>query len=185
MVMPLYLEPRDVIAELDGFRSVLIVPCPICPPMSLAMQTKTPFIDFFRHGLKTPAFEDYIVSIREPLEQRGVRTEVLTIRAPLPLMCLWTERQRARLLERAQGFEAVLVLGCNSATQTVKATLEGTGCEVVQAMRMKAMANATTKFGFPGTVKLDRNPMHKERTESVNRRIGDHESPDGDNRAGR
>ncbi|NKB58193.1 MAG: hypothetical protein GKS00_17855 [Alphaproteobacteria bacterium] len=159
--MPLYLEPKDVIADLEDFRSVLIVPCPICPPMSLAMQTKTPFIDLFKHGLKTGAFEDYIQSIREPLEQRGIRTDVLTIRAPLPLMCLWTEGQRQRLVERAKDFEAVLVLGCNSATVTAKDALKDADCQVFQAMRMKAMANATTKFGFPPTMELERHPMKK------------------------
>ena len=30
--MPIYLEPRDVAADLEGFKSVLIVSCPICPP---------------------------------------------------------------------------------------------------------------------------------------------------------
>ena len=154
--MPLYLEPKDVISDLEDFHSVLIVPCPICPPMSLAMQTKTPFIDLFEHGIKTGAFEDYIQSIREPLDERGIRTEVLTIRAPLPLMCLWTQGQRQRLVERAKDFEAVLVLGCNSATVTAKDALKDTDCQVFQAM-----ANATTKFGFPPKMELERHPVKK------------------------
>jgi hypothetical protein len=160
--MPIYLEPRDVIADLEDFKSVLIVPCPICPPMSLAMQKKQPFIEFFKHGLKTEAFEDYLQSIREPLRQRGVRSDVFTMRVPSPLMCLWTEGQRNRLRERAKDYEAVLVLGCNSAASTVKETLEGSGCQVLQAMRMRGIANATTKFRFPLTVFLDRHPSRKE-----------------------
>lgn len=160
--MPLYLEPRDVIADLEGFKSVLIVPCPICPPMSLAMQKKKPFIEFFKHGLKTEAFEDYLKSIREPLEQSGVRTDVFTMRVPSPLMCLWTEGQRSRLRKRAKDYEAVLVLGCNSAASTVRDTLEETDCQVFQAMRMRGIANATTKFQFPLTVNLERHPSRKE-----------------------
>ena len=161
--MPIYLEPRDVTADLEQFGSVLIVSCPICPPMSLAMQTKKPFIEFFKHGLKTKAFEDYVKSIREPLEQRGVRTDVYSTRAPCPLMCLWTDGQRRRLLERAEDYEAVLVLGCNSATSTVKDVLKHTDCQIFQAMRMRGIANATTKFRFPLTVDLDMHPSRKKR----------------------
>ena len=171
--MPLYLEPRDVVDDLKDFDSVLIVPCPICPPMSQAMRTKTPFIEFFKHGLKTAAFEDYIASIREPLEQRGVRTDVFTIRAPCPLMCLWTEGQRKRLLSRAKDYEAVLVVGCNSATYTAMDALKDTDCQVFQAMRMKAMANATSRFRFPMNLELDMHPLRK------TRRASRHKDPAG------
>lgn len=159
--MPLFLEPRDVLADLEDFDSVLIVSCPICPPMSLAMQKHQPFIEFFKHGIKTQAFEDYVRSIQEPLEKRGVRTDAYTIRAPSPLMCLWTAGQRRRLVKRAQGYAAVLVLGCNSATSTVEEALKDSDCQVVQGMRMKALANATMKFRFPMKVDFDLRPLQK------------------------
>lgn len=168
--MPLYLEPQDITAELEGFKSVLIVPCPICPPMSLAMQKKKPFIEFFKHGLKTGAFEGYITSIQESLEQRGIQSDVFTMRMPCPLMCLWTKGQRDRLVEHAKGYDAVLVLGCNSATYTAQETLKGTDCRVVQAMRMRAMANATTKFRFPMNVELDMHPLRKTHRSRQSRR---------------
>jgi len=161
--MPVFLEPRDVTEELEGFSSVLIVSCPVCPPMSLAMREKQPFIEFFKHGLKTKVFEDYIAAIRAPLEARGVRTDVFSMRLPSPLMCLWTEGQHRRLRERAKGYEAVLVLGCNSATYSAQDALKGTGCQVIQAMRMKAMANATLKVRPPLTVDLEIHPLPKRR----------------------
>ena len=162
--MPVYLEPRDVTAELGDVESVLIVSCPVCPPMSLAMQKRKPFLELFKHGLDTGAFQDYVTSIREPLEERGVRTGVCTLRAPSPIMCLWTEGQRRRLRKRAKSYEAVLVLGCDSATHTAKDALKDTGCQVFQAMRMMAMANATMRFRFPMTVDLDMHPLPKQRT---------------------
>lgn len=152
--MPLKLEPLDVAADLETFNSVLIVPCPICPPVSLACQKNAPLIEFFTRGLKTGAFEDYVRSIREPLEQRGVRTNALTMYTPLPTMCLWTEGQRRRLLKRARDYEAVLVLGCDSAAYTVKEALKNTNCHVIQAMRMTGLTNATARFRFPGTIDL-------------------------------
>ena len=153
--MPVHLEPLDVSADLEQFRSVLIVSCPVCPPMCIAMQQNSPFIEFFKRGLKTGAFEDYIQSIRDPLEQRGVRTGAYSIHIPTPMMCLWTDWQRGRLLKRARDYEAVVVLGCDSATYTVQEVLKNTDCQVVPGMQMIGTTNATLKVRFPLTIELD------------------------------
>jgi hypothetical protein len=149
--MPIHLESLDVSSELENFKSVL---SPICPPMSLAMQTSSPFIEFFKRGLRMEAFEDYIKVIREPLEQRGVRIGVCSSYLPCRTMCPWTKGQRRRSLERANDYDAVVVLGCDSATQTAREPLEGSNCKVVQAMRSIGVANATVRFRFPMTVDL-------------------------------
>ncbi len=153
--MPVHMEPRDVSADLEKFHSVLIVSCPVCPPMCLAMQHKSPFIEFFKRGIKTGAFEDYVQSIRKPLEQRGVRTGAFTMHVPTPMMCLWTKGQRSRLLKRARDYEAVVILGCDSAAYTAQETLKDTDCQVIQGMRMVGTTNATLRFRFPLTIDLD------------------------------
>ena len=154
--MPVNLTPRDVSSELAGFDSVLIASCPVCPPMCLAMQEEEPFIEFFKHGFKTPAFEDHIESIRESLTERGVRTDVFSIHTPTPMMCLWTERQRARLLKRARDFDAVVILACDSGTESAKDALKDTDCQVIQALDMDGVINATTSIHFPLTVVMER-----------------------------
>ena len=153
--MPVNLTPRDVSSELEGFNSVLIASCPVCPPMCLAMQEEEPFIEFFKHGIKTPAFEDHIESIRDSLTERGVRTDVFSIHTPTPMMCLWTKRQRARLRKRAEGFEAVLIMACDSGTESAKDALKDTGCEVIQSLDMDGVINATTSIHFPLTVVME------------------------------
>jgi len=153
--MPVNLTPKDVTADLNGFKSVLIASCPVCPPMCLAMQKKAPFIDFFKHGLKTEALDDYIESIRDPLIERGVRTGVFSIHTPTPMMCLWTERQRKRFLKRARDYEATLVLACDSGTVSAKDALKGTDCKVMQALEMDGVINATTTIRFPLTVSME------------------------------
>jgi uncharacterized protein YhaN len=70
-------------------------------------------------------------------------------------MCLWTKGQRNRLLKRASNYEAVLVMGCESAKYTVEQTLQSTACKVVLAMRLAGITNATVKFQFPLTVNLE------------------------------
>jgi len=153
--MPVHLEPLDVSSDLERFRSVLIVSCPVCPPMCLAMQKSSPFMEPFKRGLKTGAFKDHIQSIREPLEQRGIRTGVYSVHIPTPMMCLWTEWQRSRFLKRARDYEAVLVLGCDSAAYTVQDVLKNTDCQVIPGMEVIGTTNATLKVRFPLTIDLD------------------------------
>ena len=114
----------------------------------------SPWIELLKSGLKTGALEKHIEDIRSSLEQRGVRSDVFTMRLPLPTMCLWTKGQRNRLLKRAKDYEAVLVLGCDSARYTAQQTLRSTGCRVVQAMKMVGITNATVQFQFPMTLEL-------------------------------
>ena len=154
--MPVNVIQRDVSADLADFDSVLIASCPVCPPMCLAMQNKEPFIEFFKHGIKTRAFEDYIQSIRDSLEKRGVRTGVFSIHVPTPMMCLWTKRQRARLRKRAKDYEAVLILACDSGTVSANDALKDTDCQVIQGMEMHGVINATTTIKFPLTVVMER-----------------------------
>ena len=154
--MPVNLIPKDVSSDLAGFNSVLIASCPVCPPMCLAMQKNEPFIEFFKHGVKTAAFEEHIQSIRDSLEERGVRTGVFCIHTPTPMMCLWTERQRKRLMKRAKGYEAVLILACDSGTESAKDALKDTDCQVIQSLDMDGVINATTSIHFPLTVVMQR-----------------------------
>jgi len=154
--MPVNLTPRDVSADLAGFDSVLIASCPVCPPMCLAMKKEEPFIEFFKHGFRTNAFEEYIQSIRDSLTQRGVKTGVVSIHTPTPMMCLWTKGQRERLLKRARDYEAVLMLACDSGTESAKDALKDTDCKVIQALDMDGVINATTSIRFPMTIVMKR-----------------------------
>ncbi len=152
--MPINLQPIEVSSDLENAVSVLIVLCPVCPQFSLAMQKDSPWIELFKYGLKTGALEDHIKEIRNPLEERGVRIGVFTTRLPLPMMCLWTEGQRKRLLKRARNYEAVVVLGCDSAAFTARQVLKNTNCNVIVGMRTVGITNATVTHRFPLTFEL-------------------------------
>ena len=153
--MPLHLEPIDLSAELKSYKSVLIVSCPVCPPVSLATEKESPLIEFFKSGIKTGAYEEHIRELRESLEQRGATTDVFTSYAPCTAMCLWTKGQRNRLLKRARDYQAALVMGCESARYTVEETLKDTDCRVFLGMRLTGVTNASLKFEFPLTVNLE------------------------------
>jgi len=72
------------------------------------------------------------------------------------MMCLWTKRQRARLLKRAKDYEAVLILACDSGTESAKDALKDTDCQIIQSMDMNGVINATTSIHFPLTVVMER-----------------------------
>lgn len=152
--MPLHLEPLDIADGLQDHSSALIVTCPICPPASLASDSDSPLIDFFKRGIKTPAYEDFVSELTETLGQRGIRTGVFTSYLPSPIACGWTRGQRNRLLKRARGFDAVLVMGCESARHTVEQTLKDTDCKVILGMQLVGITNASLKFEFPFTLRL-------------------------------
>jgi len=153
--MPLHLEPLDLYDKLQGYSSVLLVSCPVCPPVSLATDKEMPFMEFFKHGIKTPAYEEFLGEVRQHLERDGISTGVFTSYLPCAATCLWTAGQRKRLLKRAGEYDAAVVMGCESARYTVEQTLKGTDCDVFLAMQLVGVTNANLKFEFPLTVRLD------------------------------
>jgi hypothetical protein len=72
------------------------------------------------------------------------------------MMCLWTARQRKRLRKRAKDYEAVLILACDSGTESAKDALKDTGCKVIRSLDMDGVINATTSIHFPLTVVMER-----------------------------
>ena len=153
--MPLHLESLDLSDRLKNYKSVLLVSCPVCPPASLASDDDSPLIEFFRHGIKTPAYEKHLDEIRKSMEDKGLRTGVFTSYLPCPTTCMWTAGQRNRLRKRAMDYEAALVMGCESAQSTVEETLEGTNCDAILGMQLVGITNARLKFEFPLNIKLD------------------------------
>lgn len=153
--MPLHLQSLDLSEKLHDYSAVLIVSCPVCPPVSLATDEDSPFIEFFKHGIKTPAYEHHLGEIREALEEDGIRTGVFTSYLPCAATCLWTSRQRKRLLKRAKQYDAAIVMGCESARHTVEDTLKDTGCDVILGMQLVGITNAILKFELPLTVRLE------------------------------
>jgi hypothetical protein len=152
--MPLHLVPRDVSAELADARSVLIVTCPVCAPVSLAVEKDAPLVELFKHGIKTGAYEDLIAEMRKDLESRGVRTGVFCAYRPTPTMCLWTKGQHKRLRKRARKYDVALVMGCESAAYTAEQTLAESDCRVVLGMDTTGITNATMKYRFPFQLSL-------------------------------
>jgi hypothetical protein len=73
--MPFYLKASDILSQVDGLQSVLIVPCRFCPAASLAVREKKPYIELFRKFLKTEAYESFIQALKRRLEDKGIKRQ--------------------------------------------------------------------------------------------------------------
>ena len=158
--MPFYLKEKDLLSELVGFKSVLIIPCRFCPAASFAVSTESPYIELFRRGLKTASYEKYIKTLKSNLEKKGAEANVFKSRLLTQfVVCGWTSRKRKKLLERAKQHEVLVVLGCESAVQTVKDSVESTSCKVIQGMKTEGLMTFKPKLRLPCNVLLEKDTV--------------------------
>ena len=154
--MPFYLEAKDVVPEAVRFKSVLIVPCRFCPAASMAVRNTEPYIEFPRRSLKTASYEKLIDSLTRSLEERGIETSVFKSWSVHQfVLCMWTSRRREALLERAKKHEALVVLGCEAAVETVRHSVASAGCEVIQGMNAEGIMSIQPRFSLPCTIRLE------------------------------
>jgi hypothetical protein len=154
--VPFYLDEVDLAAEVEDINSVLIVPCRFCPAASLAVKNDEPYLEPLRRGLRTSSYERFVEKVRGGFERRGIRADVF--RTSLPhqfVLCMWSARRRQQLAERAQDYEAVLVLGCEGAVQTVRNALGSVDCRVIQGMECHGLMSVKPSLSFPGRLSLE------------------------------
>ena len=154
--MPIHFNDLDVVPEVAGLRSALIAPCNMCPAATVAVREKKPFMQFFRSFLKSAPFEQYIKELQSRLKKQGVNTKVF--RSNLYhqwFMCMWTSAQRRRLQEAAKQHEAAIVLGCDSATETVRDSVKSIDCKVIEGMKTAGIMNAKLRFHLPCNVSFE------------------------------
>ena len=158
--MPVYLKDIHDFQQLEQFESVLIVPCRFCPAASLAVRNNEPYFEFFRHMLQTAAYERYIETMKSELEKRGVTADVFRSRVPHQfVVCMWTRRRRKQLMRRAKKYDAVVVLGCEAAVQTILDSVDDASFQVVQGMRTEGIMSILPRFQWPGRITLQLNSI--------------------------
>jgi hypothetical protein len=154
--MPVYLSETDAVTEAAGCRSVLIVPCRFCPAASCAVKSGEPYLEPLRRLLKTASYERLIKTLRSSLEKKGIKTSVFKSRLLHQfVLCMWTARRRTKLLKRAREHDAVVVLGCEAAGQTVRESLESTDCRVIQGMRSEGIMSIKPALRPPANLWLE------------------------------
>jgi len=154
--MPFYLKTKEDLSEFDKYKSVLIVPCRFCPAASSAVQNNEPYIELFRKFLKTDSYEKYIKQLKSDFERKGIRTEVFKSKLLHQfVLCMWTSKRRKKLSERAEKYDALIVLGCEAAVQTIQESVKSNSCEVFQGLDTEGIMSIQPKFKLLGNILLD------------------------------
>jgi Asp/Glu/hydantoin racemase len=110
-------------------------------------------MQFFRNPLRSAPFEEYLDALQRRLRDQGVMTKVFRSRLYHQwFLCVWSARRRRRLKNCAKKYDAVIVLGCASATETVRNVVDSTDVKVIEGMTPTGIMNARLKLEWPGKV---------------------------------
>lgn len=154
--MPLHLEDVDFVPEVDGLSSVLIVPCNMCAAATVAMNEAKPFLQIFKSFLKSVPFDEYIKRLQGRLKEKGVTSALFESNLPHQwFLCMCTHGRKNKLREYLKQYDAAIVLGCDSAVETVRDAARSSDCKVVEGMKIGGIANATLKFRLPGNISFE------------------------------
>jgi hypothetical protein len=154
--MPIHFNDLDVVSEVAGLSSALIVPCKMCPAVTVAVREKKPFIQLFRNFLKSAPYEQYLEALQSRLRENGVNTKVFkNIPFHQWFMCMWSSEKRKKLQKCAEQYDAVIVLGCESATETLRELVKSVDCKVIEGMEVTGIMNAELRFHLTGTVTFE------------------------------
>jgi len=154
--MPFYLKESDIVPQVAGLQSVLIVPCGFCPAASLAVSEKKPYIELFRKFWRTEAYESFIQDVKCGIEKKGIKTAVFDIKLPHHYVaCMWTYGRRRELAKQAAKFEGVVVLGCEATVEIVRDALSSVDCRVIEGMKSQGIMNVVPKVSFPFNISLE------------------------------
>jgi hypothetical protein len=151
--MPIHFNDVDLDAEVSGLKTALIVPCIMCPAVTVSIREKQPLMKLFRSIFKSAPFEEYLKALQTRLCDKGIKADIFKSRLYQHwFLCMWSSARRKKLQRHAQGYEAVIVLGCDSALETIRDSLKSTDCKIVEGMRSAGLTNAKLKIEFPGNV---------------------------------
>jgi len=147
--MPIHFEDHDGFSEAEGLRSSLIVPCNLCPAVTVATRQNRPCMRFFRSPVKSAPFDEYLKAMQSRLDEMGVRSKVFKSNIYHQwFMCMWTVRRRKKLAREAKDYDAAIVLGCDSAIETVRDAVRPE-VKVIGGMKTTGIMNGRMSFRLP------------------------------------
>ncbi len=154
--MPIHFNDLDVAAKIEGPSSVLIIPCYMCPAVTVAVREDKPFIQLFSSFLTSPPFEKYLKKLQSRLGEKGVTSKVFKSNYVHQwFLCMWTSGCRKKLKRQLEKYDSVIVLGCESANETVRDLSKGDTCKIIQGMEVTGFMNAKMKFQWPGNISFE------------------------------
>jgi hypothetical protein len=149
--MPLALSLVPVQGQFDGCRSVMFVACKVCPRMHFAWERREPIFSPAMLLGKADGFQLYLDGLRRDACGRGQQSEVFKTPSTAAA-CLWSTGQGEKFRRDGAGYEAIGVIGCDSAVRTVAQIFPDK--LIVQLVRVEGIANFTLRNRWPLTVEI-------------------------------
>ncbi len=154
--MPIHFEDVDVVSQVAGLKSVLIVPCNMCAAVTVAVREDKPFLQLFSSFLKSPPFDRYLRELQSRLAEKGVRAEVFKCSIPHQwFLCMCSSGRHKKLQKAAKRHDAAVVMGCESAVRTVREAVRSTGVRVIPGMEMTGIMNAKPRVNLSGHITFE------------------------------
>ena len=149
--MPLALSLVPIDRQFDGCRSVMFVACNVCPRMHFAWEHHERLFSPAMLLGREDSFDRHLKELQLDAERRGQRSGVFrTSRASAA--CLWSTALARKFRRAGAGFDAIGVVGCESAVRTVSQVFPDK--RVVQLVRVEGIANFTLRTTWPLTVEI-------------------------------
>ena len=154
--MPFSFKFDEDISKFTQYKSVLIIPCRFCPAASSSVKNKKPYFEFLSKFLKTDSYERFIESLKSNLERSGIKTSIFRSRIIHQfVLCMWTSKRRKKLLDRAKEYDALIVLGCEAALQTVRDSVKSSSCKVVPGLETEGVMSIRPRLHLPCNLSLE------------------------------
>jgi hypothetical protein len=128
------LPDETIIKSVTGMKKAVILTCPGCACESLSYDKQLPN----RSLVESKGFENSAIAVHHErdrivrlLDSRGIMCDMLTAAFPCELL----ETERERIVQKAQGADAVCVLACTGGFIGIRDILGGFGGKIVPLMK--------------------------------------------------
>ena len=92
------------------------------------------------------------------LEDMGIKTDVFRSNwLHQFVLCMWSRRRRRHLARHAANYEALVVLGCEAAVDTVYGSVDTESSKVYMGMRSEGIMSVLPRISLPGSMSLELN----------------------------
>jgi hypothetical protein len=164
--MAVYSETKtdeDILSELEGARSVLILGCSACANAIYSLSKDLPLRNVSMiQGIRAISTSHEIDRISGILSGKGVRVESIPSVIPLPLCCGLDQMLCRYLAGKSQGVDKVVALCCEAGQGNIADNVPGK--EVVGTLNAKGLIRMST-YRKGGKVFIDHQSVSIKRFE--------------------
>ena len=149
--MPLALTPVPVDRQFDGCRSVMFVACNICPRMHFAWEGREPLFSPAMLLGKKDGYQRHLKGLWRDALGRGQQSAIFKT-SSTTAGCLWSTGLVEKFRRAGADYEAIGVVGCESAVRTVQQIFPDK--RIVQLVRVEGIANFTLRTRWPLRIEI-------------------------------